>query len=177
MCEQILEDCAKAEGDWSVVLLRYFNPVGAHASGIIGENPRGIPNNLMPFIVQTAQGMHKELKVFGNDYDTIDGTGVRDYIHVVDLAQGHMKSIDFCNSNEGCHVFNLGTGTGVSVLQLVETFKRVNQVGIPYSIAPRRSGDNATSYADPKKAEKMLGFKAIRTVDDMCKDSWKAVVE
>jgi len=172
MCEQIFADCAKAEG-WSVVLLRYFNPVGAHASGIIGENPRGIPNNLMPFIVQVAQGTHAELKVFGNDYDTPDGTGVRDYIHVVDLAMGHVKSVDFCAANTGCHVFNLGTGRGVSVLELVETFKRVNGVDVPYSIAPRRPGDNATSYADPTKAEKALGFKAEKTVEDMCRDSWR----
>ena len=176
MIEQILRDIAKAE-DWSVVLLRYFNPVGAHASGIIGENPRGIPNNLMPFIVQTAQGIHKELKIFGNDYDTPDGTGVRDYIHVVDLAQGHVKSVDFCNNNAGCHVFNLGTGSGVSVLELTETFKRVNQVDVPYSIGPRRPGDNPTSYADPTKAEKILGFKAAKSVEDMCRDSWRVVAK
>ena len=172
MCEQILQDHAKAE-DWSVVLLRYFNPVGAHESGIIGENPRGIPNNLMPFIVQTAQGIHKELKVFGNDYDTPDGTGIRDYIHVVDLAVGHVKSIDFCSSNKGCHVFNLGTGRGVSVLEMTETFKKVNQVNVPYVIAPRRPGDNAVSFADPAKAEKVLGFKASKSVEEMCRDSWR----
>jgi UDP-glucose 4-epimerase len=171
MCEQILRDHTKAE-DWSVVLLRYFNPVGAHKSGIIGENPRGIPNNLMPFIVQTAQGIHPELKVFGNDYDTKDGTGVRDYIHVVDLALGHVKSIDFCGRNTGCHVFNLGTGHGVSVLEMLETFKRVNQVDIPYSIAERRPGDNAVSYADPAKAERALGFKAAMSLEDMCRDSY-----
>jgi len=171
MCEQILQDCAKAE-DWSVVLLRYFNPVGAHESGIIGESPRGVPNNLMPFIVQTAKGIHKELKVFGDDYDTTDGTGVRDYIHVVDLAVGHIKSIDFCNKNTGCHIFNLGTGQGVSVLEMVETFKKVNKVDVPYIVTERRPGDNPTSYADPKKAEEILGFKAVKSVEDMCKDSW-----
>ena len=174
MCEQILRDHAMANADWSVVLLRYFNPVGAHESGIIGENPRGIPNNLMPFVTQTAKGKHKELKIFGNDYDTPDGTGVRDYIHVVDLALGHIKSIDFCNENHGCHVFNLGTGEGVSVLQLVETFKRVNKVDVPYIMAQRRPGDNATSYADPSKAEKMLCFKAEKGLEEMCRDSWKA---
>ena len=176
MCEQILRDCAEAEG-WSVILLRYFNPVGAHASGIIGENPRGIPNNLMPFIVQTAQGIHKELKVFGSDYDTPDGTGVRDYIHVVDLAQGHMKSIDFCNNNTGCHAFNLGTGRGVSVLEMVEAFRQANGVDVPYATAPRRPGDLPTSYADPSKAEKILGFKAVRSVEEMCKDSWRFVAK
>ena len=172
MCEQILQDAAAANG-WSVVLLRYFNPVGAHASGIIGENPRGIPNNLMPFIAQTACGTHKELQIFGDDYDTPDGTGVRDYIHVVDLALGHIKSIDYCNKHTGCGVFNLGTGTGVSVLEMVETFKRVNQVDVPYTIAPRRPGDNATSYADPGKAERVLGFQAVKSVADMCRDSWR----
>ena len=177
MCEQVLQDHAHAAGDWSIVLLRYFNPVGAHASGIIGENPRGIPNNLMPFIVQTAQGIHKELKVFGNDYNTPDGTGVRDYIHVVDLSLGHVKSIDFCNSHMGCHVFNLGTGRGVSVLEITETFKQTNQVDVPYSIAPRRPGDNAVSYADPAKAKEYLGFEAAKTVEDMCRDSWGFVVK
>jgi len=176
MCEQILQDHAAAK-DWSIVLLRYFNPVGAHASGIIGENPRGIPNNLMPFIVQTAQGMHEELKIFGNDYDTPDGTGVRDYIHVTDLAQGHVKSIDFCNVNTGCHVFNLGTGHGVSVLELTKTFKQVNNINVSYSIASRRPGDNAVSYADPSKATKILDFKATKSIEDMCRDSWNFVAK
>ncbi|MCL2828766.1 MAG: UDP-glucose 4-epimerase GalE [Oscillospiraceae bacterium] len=171
MCEQILQDAAAANG-WSVVLLRYFNPVGAHTSGIIGENPRGIPNNLIPFIAQTACGTHRELNIFGDDYDTPDGTGVRDYIHVVDLALGHIKAMDYCNKNTGCAVFNLGTGKGVSVLEMVETFKRVNQVDVPYAIAPRRPGDSATSYADPAKAEQILGFRAAKSVEDMCRDSW-----
>jgi len=172
MCEQILQDHAAARG-WSIVLLRYFNPVGAHASGIIGENPRGVPNNLMPFVVQTAKGIHSELKVFGDDYDTPDGTGVRDYIHVVDLALGHVKSIDFCNNSTGCHAFNLGTGHGVSVLEIVEAFKRVNDVNVPYVIAPRRAGDSAVSYACPDKSERVLGFAAVKGLDDMCRDSWK----
>ena len=171
MCEQILSDCAGAE-DWSVVLLRYFNPVGAHKSGIIGENPRGIPNNLMPFIVQTARGVHKELKVFGNDYETTDGTGVRDYIHVTDLAAGHVRSIDFCENNRGCHAFNLGTGRGVSVLEMIEAFKTANKIDVPFCFAPRRAGDAAVSYANPKKAEAVLGFKAVKGLEDMCRDSW-----
>jgi len=172
MCEQILQDCAAANG-WSVVLLRYFNPVGAHASGIIGEHPRGIPNNLMPFVAQTAQGIQRELQIFGDDYDTPDGTGVRDYIHVVDLALGHIKAIAHCGQNTGCAVFNLGTGNGVSVLEMVETFKRVNQVDVPYVIASRRPGDNAVSYADPAKAERVLGFQAVKSVEDMCRDTWR----
>jgi len=172
MNEQILRDCAAAE-NLSVVLLRYFNPVGAHHSGIIGENPRGIPNNLMPLITQTAQGLHGELKITGNDYDTPDGTGVRDYIHVVDLAQGHVKAIDYCVKNSGCHAFNLGRGCGVSVLEMIETFKRVNKVDLPYVFAERRPGDNAVTYADPAKAERLLGFKAVKTVKDMCADAWR----
>ena len=173
MCEQILEDCAYTQKTWSVVLLRYFNPVGAHSSGLLGENPKGIPNNLVPFIAQTAKGLHKELKVFGNDYDTPDGTCIRDYIHVVDLAMGHVKAIEYTEKHTGCEVFNLGTGHGVSVLEMVETFKKVNNIDIPYSFAPRRAGDNPISYADPKKAESVLGFKAIKTVDEMCIDTWK----
>ena len=172
MCEQILRDCAAAEG-WSVVLLRYFNPVGAHPSGIIGENPRGVPNNLMPYIVQVAAGQQKELKIFGNDYDTPDGTGVRDYLHVVDLAQGHVQAINYSTQNTGCHVFNLGRGCGVSVLDMVEAFKRVNGVDVPYVVAPRRAGDNAVTYADPTKAQKLLGFMAQKTLEDMCADAWR----
>ena len=171
MCEQILRDAC--EKDWSVVLLRYFNPVGAHESGLIGENPNGIPNNLMPFVAQTARGIHKEVRVFGDDYETPDGTGVRDYIHVVDLAQGHVKSVDFAQKNFGCEVFNLGTGTGISVFEIIRAFEKTNDVQIPYSIAPRRAGDNATSFANPEKAEKILGFKAKKSLENMCEDSWR----
>jgi UDP-glucose 4-epimerase len=169
MCEQILRDAC--EEDWSVILLRYFNPAGAHQSGIIGENPNGIPNNLMPFIAQTARGLHSEVCVFGNDYNTPDGTGIRDYIHVMDLAKGHVLSIDYAMKNTGCEAFNLGTGRGVSVLEMIRTFESANNVKIPYSIAPRRAGDNAVSCANPEKAEKLLGFKAERTLEDMCKDT------
>ena len=172
MCEQILQDAAIADG-LSVVLLRYFNPVGAHESGIIGENPSGIPNNLMPFVARTARGVYPEVKVYGNDYDTPDGTGVRDYIHVVDLVDGHLKAIDYVMKNSGCEVFNLGTSHGVSVLELINAFVTVNSVDVPYSIAPRRPGDNATAYANSEKAEKVLGFKATRTIDDMCRDTWR----
>ncbi|MCL1843266.1 MAG: UDP-glucose 4-epimerase GalE [Defluviitaleaceae bacterium] len=173
MCEQILRDTAAAEGDWSVVLLRYFNPVGAHESGIIGENPRGIPNNLMPFIAQTAGGIHAKVNVFGNDYATPDGTGIRDYIHVEDLAKGHVNAMDFAFNNPGCEVFNLGTGRGVSVLEMIETFKKVNKVNVPYEIAARRPGDNAEVFANPAKAAKILGFKAEKNLEDMCRDAWK----
>ena len=168
MCEQILEDCAAAEG-WSAVLLRYFNPVGSHPSGLIDESPRGVPGNLMPFIIQTAKGIRKELLIFGNDYETTDGTGVRDYLHVEDLARGHSLAIDFCNKNKGCHAFNLGTGQGVSVLEMVNAFEKVNKTQIPYKIAPRRPGDNPISLANPKKAEEVLGFKAIKTLENMVK--------
>ena len=173
MCEQILNDCAQTDKTWSVVLLRYFNPVGAHSSGLLGENPRGIPNNLVPFIAQTAKGLHKELKIFGNDYDTPDGTCIRDYIHVVDLAVGHVNAINYTEKHTGCEVFNLGTGQGVSVLEMVETFKKSNNIDVPYSIAPRRAGDNPISLADPKKAESILGYKAIKSVEEMCVDTWK----
>jgi UDP-glucose 4-epimerase len=173
MCERILRDAAYAEENWSVVLLRYFNPVGAHSSGIIGENPRGIPNNIMPYIAQTAQGIHAEISVFGNDYDTKDGTGVRDYIHVADLAKGHVKSVDYAMDKIGCEAFNLGTGKGISVLELLETFKRVNNVAVPHKIAGRRPGDSAVSFADPAKAAKILGFKAEKTLEDMCRDTWR----
>jgi len=172
MCEQILKDNAHTEKNWSMVLLRYFNPVGAHSSGLLGENPRGIPNNLMPFIAQTAKGLHKELKIFGNDYDTPDGTCIRDYIHVVDLAIGHVKAMDYAEKHTGCEVFNLGTGIGVSVFEMLETFQRVNKIKIPYSIAPRREGDKTLYYADPKKAESILGFTAEKSVEDMCVDTW-----
>jgi len=173
MCEQILRDVAVSEKDFSVVLLRYFNPVGAHKSGIIGERPNGVPNNLMPFISQTAHGIYSEVKIFGNDYETSDGTGVRDYIHVVDLAKGHVKAVDYAAKNTGCEVFNLGTGKGISVLEMINTFENINNIKVPYSIAPRRAGDNATCYANPEKAEKILSFKANKTLDDMCKDTWR----
>ena len=173
MSEQILGDIAKADADWSVVLLRYFNPVGAHESGTMGEDPKGIPNNLMPFITQVAVGRRERLSVFGDDYDTPDGTGVRDYLHVCDLAAGHVAALDFAMNNTGCEVFNLGTGSGVSVLQMVKAFESANGVGVPYAIAPRRSGDVATVYADCAKAEKLLGWKAEKTLMQMCADSWR----
>ena len=172
MCEQILRDIAKADPEWSVVLLRYFNPVGAHKSGKIGEHPNGIPNNLMPFISQTAIGKRKQLSVFGNDYDTHDGTGVRDYIHVVDLAKGHVAAISHLMSNQGESVFNLGTGTGYSVLDMVKAFETANGIPVPYEIAPRRPGDLATCYADPAKSRQLLGWEAEKNLEDMCQDAW-----
>lgn len=171
MCEQIFRDVAAAD-NLSIVLLRYFNPVGAHESGIIGENPKGTPNNLMPYIVQVAQGLQSELKVFGSDYDTPDGTCVRDYVHIMDLIKGHMKAIDYCGVNVGCEAFNLGTGKGVSVLQMIKAFEQANGLSIAYSIAGRRAGDNAVSYGSTEKAERALGFKAEYSLHDMCKDSW-----
>ena len=171
--EQILRDIAKADPEWSVVLLRYFNPVGAHESGTIGEDPKGIPNNLMPFISQVAVGRRDHLSVFGNDYPTPDGTGVRDYIHVVDLARGHVAAIDYLMSHTGSEVFNLGTGTGYSVLDMVHAFEEANGVKIPYEITPRRPGDLPTCYADPKKSAEVLGWKAERTLVDMCRDSFR----
>ena len=157
MTEQILSGMAHADKEWSIVLLRYFNPVGAHASGLIGEDPRGIPNNLSPFSSQVAVGRREKLSVFGNDYDTHDGTGVRDYIHVVDLAKGHVAAVKYAVAHPGCEVFNLGTGTGYSVLDMVRTFQEVNGVKVPYEVVPRRPGDIATCYADPGKSEKVLG--------------------
>ena len=172
MIEQILKGACAADPALSVVLLRYFNPIGAHESGLIGENPSGIPNNLMPYITQVAVGKREKLSVFGNDYDTPDGTGVRDYIHVVDLAQGHLDAIRYAEAHTGCEVFNLGTGKGYSVLDMVKTFARVNNVPVPYVIAPRRPGDLATVYSSAEKAEKVLGWKAERNLEDMCRDSW-----
>ena len=172
MQEQILMDMQKADPEWNVVILRYFNPIGAHSSGLIGENPNGIPNNLMPYITQVAVGKRPELGVFGNDYDTPDGTGVRDYLHVVDLAKAHVKAIDKLRTNPGCFVCNLGTGHGYSVLDIVKAFERVNNIKIPYSIKPRRAGDIATCYCSPKKAEEELGWKAELEIDDMCRDAW-----
>ena len=172
MTEQILSGMANADKEWGIVLLRYFNPIGAHESGRIGEDPRGIPNNLMPYITQVAIGRREKLSVFGNDYDTHDGTGVRDYIHVVDLARGHVAAVRYVASNKGCEVFNLGTGTGYSVLDMVEAFRTVNDVALPYQIVERRPGDIATCYADPAKSEKVLGWKATHDLKDMCRDSW-----
>ena len=172
MTEQILSGIAYAEKDWSVVLLRYFNPIGAHPSGRMGEDPRGIPNNLMPYITQVAVGRREKLSVYGNDYPTHDGTGVRDYIHVVDLAKGHVAAVDYACNHKGCEVFNLGTGVGVSVLDMVNTFREVNHVELPYVIAPRRPGDIATCYADPTKSREVLGWTAEHDLADMCRDSW-----
>lgn len=172
MLEEIMMDMQKADKEWNVVLLRYFNPIGAHPSGTIGENPNGIPNNLMPYVTQVAVGKRPELGVFGNDYDTPDGTGVRDYIHVVDLAKGHVAALQAIERKCGCAIYNLGTGQGYSVLQLVKTFEKVNNIKIPYSIKPRRAGDIAICYSDPAKAEIELGWKAERGLEDMCRDSW-----
>jgi UDP-glucose 4-epimerase len=170
MSERILTDIAKANSSFSVSLLRYFNPVGAHESGLIGEAPIGIPNNLMPYVTQVAKGNLKKLQVFGNDYPTIDGTGVRDYIHVVDLAEGHVQALD--NSKEGTHIYNLGTGQGTSVLELVKAFEESNGIKIPYEITDRRPGDIATCYADTSKAKRELGWIAKRDIFSMCRDAW-----
>ena len=172
MNEQILTDATKADPELSVVLLRYFNPIGAHESGRIGENPNGVPNNLMPYITQVAVGKLEKLGVFGDDYPTHDGTGVRDYIHVVDLAKGHVKAIDYASCHKGTEIVNLGTGVGYSVLDIVKTFIKVNGVDIPYVIKDRRAGDIAECYADPTKALKVLGWKAEKNLEDMCRDSW-----
>ena len=173
MMEQIMSDVQKADPEWNVILLRYFNPVGAHESGRIGEDPKGIPNNLMPYISQVAVGKLEKLGVFGDDYDTPDGTGVRDYIHVVDLAVGHVKAVDYLAKNPGLDVINLGTGVGYSVLDMVKAFSKACGKDLPYEIKPRRAGDIAMCYADPAKAEKVLGWKATRGLDEMCADSWR----
>ena len=173
MLEQVLTDIQKADPEWNVMLLRYFNPIGAHKSGTIGENPNGIPNNLMPYITQVAVGKLKELGVFGNDYDTPDGTGVRDYIHVVDLAKGHVKALKKIEENPGLAIYNLGTGKGYSVLDIVKNFEAATGVKIPYVIKPRRAGDIATCYCDASKAEKELGWKAEYGIKEMCEDSWR----
>ncbi|MCQ2050759.1 MAG: UDP-glucose 4-epimerase GalE [Bacteroidaceae bacterium] len=172
MLEEVLTDVQKADPEWNVVLLRYFNPIGAHSSGLIGENPNGIPNNLMPYITQTAIGIRKELGVFGNDYDTPDGTGVRDYIHVCDLAAGHVAALQAIQRGCGLAVYNLGTGHGYSVLDVVNAFQKVNGVKVPYSIRPRRPGDIATCYCNPAKAMSELGWKARFGIEEMCRDSW-----
>jgi len=173
MIEKILEGVVNADPEWSVVLLRYFNPIGAHESGRIGEDPNGIPNNLMPFITKVAAGQLEKLSVFGDDYNTPDGTGVRDYIHVVDLARGHVAACDYAARTTGCEIINLGTGVGYSVLDIVNAFVRVNGVPVPYVIAPRRPGDIDACFADPAKAEKLLGWKAEKSLEDMCRDSWR----
>lgn len=171
--EQILTDATVADKELSVVLLRYFNPIGAHKSGLIGESPNGVPNNLMPYITQVAVGKREKLGVFGDDYDTPDGTGVRDYIHVVDLANGHLKALEYINNgHKGTEIFNLGTGTGYSVLDIVKTFSKVNDLEIPYAIMERRAGDVAIVTADPEKANKQLNWTANFGLDDMCRDSW-----
>lgn len=182
MLEQVLIDVQKADPEWNVVLLRYFNPIGAHESGLIGENPNGIPNNLMPYITQTAVGIRKELGIFGNDYDTHDGTGVRDYIHVVDLARGHVAALKVFEErivtsphngeSKGLYIYNLGTGHGYSVLDVVKAFEKVNGVKIPYVIKERRSGDIATCYCNPSKAKEELGWEAQFGIEEMCRDSW-----
>lgn len=170
--EQILTDLHMADPDWSVCLLRYFNPIGAHKSGLIGEDPNGIPNNLLPYISQVATGKLQELAVFGDDYDTPDGTGVRDYIHVVDLAVGHLKALDYIMDKTGVDAINLGTGHGYSVLDIVHSFEKACGKPVPYRIAPRRAGDIAASYADASKAKELLGWEACKTIDDMCADTW-----
>jgi len=175
MLEQILQDVAASDNDFRVAILRYFNPIGAHESGIIGEVPNGIPNNLMPYIMKVANGEYKELTIFGNDYPTKDGTGIRDYIHVVDLAKGHLKALDKIRQEKGVKIYNLGTGNGYSVLELVNTFEKVNKVKVNYKIGKRRPGDIAACYADPTKAEKELNWKAEKGIENMCKDGWNFI--
>ena len=174
--EQILKDLYNSDNTWDICILRYFNPVGAHKSGLIGEEPKGIPNNLMPYVSRVAAGTLKELSVFGNDYDTPDGTGVRDYIHVVDLARGHVCALNKLDKEQkGLYIYNLGTGNGYSVLDMVKAFEKATRRNVPYKIAPRREGDIATCFADPKKAKEELGWVATKTLDDMCKDSWNYI--
>ena len=175
MLEEILTDIQKADPEWNVILLRYFNPIGAHESGTIGENPNGVPNNLMPYITQVAVGKLKELGVFGNDYDTHDGTGVRDYIHVVDLALGHVAAIKAARAHTGCPAYNLGTGKGYSVLDIINAFEKVNKVKVPYVITGRRPGDAAACYSNPSLAKKKLGWTAKRDLEQMCRDSWNYI--
>lgn len=171
--EQLLEDLQAADHEWQIVRLRYFNPVGAHESGHIGEHPKGTPNNLLPFITQVAVGKLDQLVVFGNDYDTPDGTGIRDYIHVVDLAQGHLAAIGKLTSNPGLVTYNLGTGRGVSVLELIRTFEQVTGTSIPFRVGPRRDGDIAASYTDPTLAESELGWRALKSIEEICEDAWR----
>jgi UDP-glucose 4-epimerase len=173
MSEQILRDIALTSDNWSILLLRYFNPIGAHESGLIGEDPRGIPNNLTPYIAQVAIGRHEILPVYGNDFDTADGTGVRDYLHVTDLAKGHVKAVEYAVNHKGVEAINLGTGQGISVLQMIESFERVNSVKVPYKIETRRPGDLAVTYADANKALKLLGWRTAKSLDDMVADIWR----
>ena len=173
MIECILQDLFVSDSEWSICLLRYFNPIGAHKSGTMGEDPNGIPNNLMPYITQVAIGKREKLNVWGNDYDTHDGTGVRDYIHVVDLALGHVKAVEKVKKETGLFIYNLGTGKGYSVLDVVKAFEKASGVTIPYSIKPRRPGDIATCYSDPSKALAELNWKAERGIEEMCEDSWR----
>ncbi len=173
MVEDMLRDVAASDPRWRIAILRYFNPVGAHESGLIGEDPNGIPNNLLPYIAQVAVGKLPELAVFGNDYPTPDGTGVRDYIHVVDLAEGHLRALEALQTLSGAHVWNLGTGQGYSVLEMVGAFEAASGKPVPYRVAPRRPGDIATCYADPAKAERELGWKARRGLDEMMRDAWR----
>ena len=174
--EQILKDIYASDNTWDICILRYFNPVGAHESGLIGEEPQGIPNNLMPYIVRVASGQLKELSVFGDDYNTPDGTGVRDYIHVVDLAKGHVKALEKLDKEQqGLYIYNLGTGTGYSVLDMVKAFVKATGKDVPYKIAPRRAGDIATCYAEPTKAKEELNWQAEKTLEEMCKDSWNYI--
>jgi UDP-glucose 4-epimerase len=173
MVEQILADVAVSDPGWSMTALRYFNPVGAHDSGLMGEDPQGVPNNLMPFIAQVAVGRRDKLRVFGNDYPTPDGTGLRDYIHVVDLADGHLAALKHGHGRSGMHVFNLGTGRGHSVLEMLAAFSRACGHELAYEIAPRRAGDVATCWADPTHAEHTLGWRATRSLDQMCADTWR----
>ena len=177
MIERILADLSKADKEMSIIVLRYFNPIGAHKSGLLGENPKGIPNNLMPYIVRVATKELEMLSVFGDDYDTHDGTGVRDYIHVVDLAKGHIKALEKCVNFKGIEYYNLGTGKGYSVLDLVKTFEKVNKVKVPYKIVDRRPGDIDACYADPSKAYKEIGFKAEYGIEDMCRDSYNYILK
>lgn len=172
MIEQILKDVANADKEFAIVILRYFNPIGAHESGLIGEVPNGIPNNIMPYIMRVAQKRYKELTIFGDDYSTPDGTGIRDYIHVVDLSKGHLKALEKIRKETGVKIYNLGTGRGYSVLELVKTFEKVNNVNVEYKIGNRRPGDIAACYADPTKAAKELGWKAEKNIEDMCRDGW-----
>ncbi|PTP00086.1 UDP-glucose 4-epimerase GalE [Vibrio sp. 10N.286.45.A3] len=173
MVEECLTDFHKANPEWSITLLRYFNPVGAHESGLLGEDPQGIPNNLLPFVAQVAVGRRDRLGVFGNDYPTTDGTGVRDYIHVVDLADGHLAALNTVGSQQGLHVFNLGTGQGNSVLEMVAAFEQASQRAVPYQVLPRRAGDIAECWADPSYAEQVLGWKATRSLKTMVEDTWR----
>lgn len=175
MIEMILKDLYKSDNKWNIIILRYFNPIGAHESGLLGEDPNGVPNNLMPYILRVATKEYDKLKIFGNDYNTHDGTGVRDYIHVVDLALGHVSSCKYILSNPGLVIFNLGTGTGYSVLDIVNTFKRVNNIDVPYEIIERRPGDIDSCYADPSFAFDVLGWKAEKSLEDMCRDSYNYV--